>query len=79
MKPTDRGEEPILGWLKGDVALITGGGSGLGRALVARFLAEGCAVSVLEASPEKAAALVQRPTRKRLKILCPRPGLLLNA
>lgn len=59
MKPTDRGEDPILGWLKGDVALITGGGSGLGRALVARFHAEGCAVSVLEASPEKAAALVQ--------------------
>ena len=30
-----------MGWLQGDVALITGGGSGLGWALVERFLAEG--------------------------------------
>jgi len=46
-----------MGWLAGDVALITGGGSGLGRALVARFIAEGCKVAVLEASADKAAAL----------------------
>ena len=47
------------GWLAGDVAFITGGGSGLGRALVERFIAEGAKIVVLEHSPEKAEALLQ--------------------
>jgi 2,3-dihydroxy-2,3-dihydrophenylpropionate dehydrogenase len=47
-------------WLEGDVALITGGGSGLGRALVERFIAEGAKVVVLEYSKEKSDALVAR-------------------
>ena len=34
-----------MGWLEGDVALITGAGSGLGRALVDRFVVEGSASS----------------------------------
>ena len=33
-----------MGWLEGDVALISGAGSGLGRALVDRFVAEGARV-----------------------------------
>lgn len=45
------------GWLEGDVALITGGGSGLGRALVERFIEEGAQVVVLEASEAKGADL----------------------
>lgn len=45
-----------MAWLKDDVALITGGGSGLGWALVERFLEEGSRVAILEKNQEKAAA-----------------------
>jgi NAD(P)-dependent dehydrogenase (short-subunit alcohol dehydrogenase family) len=43
--------------LEGVVALVTGAGSGLGRAIVDRFLAEGARVGVLEKNAEKAANL----------------------
>jgi NAD(P)-dependent dehydrogenase (short-subunit alcohol dehydrogenase family) len=39
------------------VVCITGGGSGLGRAIVARFLSEGAHVAVLEKSADKVADL----------------------
>ena len=37
-----------MGWLDGQVALVTGGGSGIGRAVVARFIEEGARVGVLD-------------------------------
>ncbi len=46
-----------MGWLDDTVALVTGAGSGLGRAVVARFLAEGARVGVLEINEEKARTL----------------------
>src|SRR5260370_8397694 len=37
-----------MGWLEGQVALATGGGCGLGRAVVARYIEEGARVGVME-------------------------------
>lgn len=40
-------------WLTGNVALVTGGASGLGRAIAERFVEEGAEVVVLDRSQEK--------------------------
>ena len=37
-----------MGWLDGQVALVTGGGSGIGQAIVARFIQEGARVGVMD-------------------------------
>lgn len=45
------------GWLEGRRALVVGAGSGIGRAVVDAFLAEGAKVAVLERDAEKSKVL----------------------
>ena len=50
----------MTGWLDGRRALVVGAGSGIGRAVVDAFSAEGAAVAVLEKDAAKCAALRER-------------------
>jgi cis-2,3-dihydrobiphenyl-2,3-diol dehydrogenase len=49
-----------MGALDGQSVLITGGASGLGRAIVERFLEEGAEIAVLDKTPERLADLIGR-------------------
>jgi NAD(P)-dependent dehydrogenase (short-subunit alcohol dehydrogenase family) len=49
-----------MGWLEGDAALVTSGGSGLGLALVQSFVNEGARVAVFDRSEERVDAVVER-------------------
>jgi len=46
-----------MGWLDGQVALVTGGGSGIGRAVVVQFIEEGARVGVMDRVASRAAEL----------------------
>lgn len=43
----------MMGWLDGEVALITGGGSGIGRAVVDRFIEEGAKLGVVDMAGDR--------------------------
>ncbi|MBA2414934.1 MAG: 3-(cis-5,6-dihydroxycyclohexa-1,3-dien-1-yl)propanoate dehydrogenase [Geodermatophilaceae bacterium] len=49
----------MSGWLDGRRALVVGGGSGIGRAVVDAFSEEGARVAVLERDVDKCAALIE--------------------
>jgi 3-oxoacyl-[acyl-carrier protein] reductase len=49
----------VEGLLTGRVAVVTGGGGGIGRGIAARFAAEGAAVVVAEIDPERAEETVK--------------------
>ena len=48
MRPEGETDEPLMSRLAGKVAIVTGGASGLGRATVMRFLADGAKVVVAD-------------------------------
>jgi NAD(P)-dependent dehydrogenase (short-subunit alcohol dehydrogenase family) len=56
----------MAGWLEGYAAIVTGGSSGIGAAVVARFVAEGANVVAVDRDGERLAAMVDKfPGRVR--------------
>ena len=53
-----------MGWLDGQVALVTGGGSGIGRAVVERYVEEGASVAVMDRAETRGEELKARVRRQ---------------
>ena len=49
----------MTGWLEGYVALVTGGGSGIGRAVADRFVSEGASVTIVGRNHDRLAEAVK--------------------
>ncbi|HEV2169804.1 MAG TPA: SDR family NAD(P)-dependent oxidoreductase, partial [Candidatus Binatus sp.] len=49
-----------MGWLDNKVALVTGGASGLGQAIVERFVDEGAQVAILDRARDRSEELAKR-------------------
>ena len=49
----------MTGWLEGYVALVTGGGSGIGRAVADRFVSEGASVTIVGRNHDRLAGAVK--------------------
>lgn len=58
-----------MGWLDDQVVVLTGGGSGLGRALVDTLVEEGARIVVLEYSSDKVAALRESTEPARVGVV----------
>ena len=58
-----------MGWLDDQIAVLTGGGSGLGRALLDTLLEEGARVVVLEYAADKCEALRRDCDPERVAVL----------
>ena len=58
-----------MGWLQNKVAIVTGGASGLGRAIVERFVAEGARVAILDKSRERGQELASKLGEKVVAIV----------
>jgi NAD(P)-dependent dehydrogenase (short-subunit alcohol dehydrogenase family) len=62
------GRRGIMGWLDGQAALVTGGGSGIGRAVVERYVAEGARVAVMDRAAARGEELRARLGDKVLAV-----------
>jgi NAD(P)-dependent dehydrogenase (short-subunit alcohol dehydrogenase family) len=74
-QPVSEGRDPGSGKLRGKVALITGGDSGIGRAVAALFAKEGASVSIAYLSEDRDAEETKRMVEKYSQCLMIRGDL----